>query len=349
MQAASADYGDSLICASLEMAYDSTMRVAILILLTSLRWASGQTNETAIDFKAVADTAQQWAQANLDKDFLRTLETMDREPVAKFLQKYATTLRGDSVLDLTQLKGNAVTVLPLLDASETTQPYAAWLRSRWDYFDVAEKFKIIALALPKPEPGQPVVPLPNPTFQAAQEIWAIKVSPRQLPKNAEKYLPQLKKIFAAERVPEALIWLAEVESGFDERAKSPAGAVGLFQLMPATAKSYGLSLSPLDERKQIEPAAQAAAQHLRRLYKIFGDWRLVVAAYNCGEGTVQKALSRSEPKTYAAIAAQLPAETQLYVPKVEATILQCEGMVLQKLKAITTARNEANPAVMDPR
>ena len=108
--------------------------------------------------------------------------------------------------------------------------------------------------------------------------------------------------------------------------------------MPATAKSYGLSLWPFDERKQVEPAAQAAAQHLRRLYKIFGDWRLTVAAYNCGEGTVQRALQRYQTKSYASIATHLPAETQMYVPKVEATILKREGVVLQKLKMTIATR-----------
>jgi membrane-bound lytic murein transglycosylase D len=319
---------------------DMKFLVAIFILSTFVRLAPAQTNEPTIDLNAVLDTAQQWAQDNLDEDVLRVLETVDHEKVADFFQNYQEYLSGDSVLDLAQLKANSTTVLPLLDAHEATQPYAAWLRSRLDYFDVAEQLKRLAPPAPKPVPGKPVTPLPNPTFQAEQEIWTTKLAPRPLPKGADKYLPQLKKIFAAEHVPEALVWIAEVESGFDARAKSPAGAAGLFQLMPATAKSYGLSLWPFDERKQVEPAAQAAAQHLRRLYKIFGDWRLVVAAYNCGEGTVQKALQRSKTKTYAAIATRLPAETQMYVPKVEATILHREGLALQKLKTTTLAQDE---------
>ncbi|MBW8865431.1 MAG: lytic transglycosylase domain-containing protein, partial [Verrucomicrobia bacterium] len=173
---------------------------------------------------------------------------------------------------------------------------------------------------------------PNPTFKVEQEIWVKKVAPRPWPKAAKELVPQLKPIFASERVPEELVWLAEVESGFDASAESPAGALGMFQLMPATAKQYGLSLWPFDERKQTEPAARAAAKQLRRLYTQFGDWRLAVAAYNCGEGRVQKALSRYKTKSYERIATHLPAETQMYVPKVEATISLREGASLQKLK-----------------
>jgi membrane-bound lytic murein transglycosylase D len=322
------------------MGYTADMKflVAISILSASIRLASAQTNEPTIDLNAVLDTAQQWAQDNLDEDVLRVLETVDHEKVADFFQNYQNYLAGDSVFDLAQLKTNSTTVLPLLDAHEATQPYAAWLRSRLDYFDVAEQLKKLAPIAPKPVPGKPVAPPLNPTFQAEQEIWTTKLAPRPIPKSAEKYVPQLKKIFIAERVPVALVWIAEVESGFDTRAKSPAGAAGLFQLMPATAKSYGLSLWPFDERKQVEPSAQAAAQHLRRLYKIFGDWRLTVAAYNCGEGTVQRILQRYQAKSYASIATHLPAETQMYVPKVEATILKREGVALQKLKFSTTAQ-----------
>ncbi len=132
-------------------------------------------------------------------------------------------------------------------------------------------------------------------------------------------------------MPAELVWLAEVESGFDARARSPDGAVGMFQLMPATAKNYGLSLWPFDQRRQPEAAALAAAEYLHALHNQFGDWRLAVAAYNCGAGTVQKLLEDYHAKSYARIATHLPAETQMYVPRVEATILHREGRELEKL------------------
>ena len=102
----------------------------------------------------------------------------------------------------------------------------------------------------------------------------------------------------------------------------------MFQLMPATAQNLGLSLFPFDQRKQPDPAARAAANYLRYLHDQFGSWRLAVAAYNCGEGTVQRALKRYKASSYERIATHLPAETQMYVPKVEATIQQREGATL---------------------
>jgi membrane-bound lytic murein transglycosylase D len=135
-------------------------------------------------------------------------------------------------------------------------------------------------------------------------------------------------------VPEQLVWLAEVESSFDRRAQSPAGAAGLFQLMPDTAKRFGLSLWPRDQRFQPEPSATASAQYLKQLHDRFGDWRLALAAYNCGEGTVQKLLTRYKTQSYDGIAEHLPAETQMYVPRVEAVIQQREGAKLEQLSTL---------------
>ena len=307
--------------------------VAILIVLMTAAMARAQTNEPALDVDVggMLDAAQQFAQENLDDDVLQALGEVDRDQVENFLNRYEEFLQGDYVLDLTQLKGAANTALPLLEAHEETQPYAAWLRARLDYFDVAEELKTNAPS-PQPVPGTNSPPVQiNPSFAAEQEIWIKKVSPRPWPKGAEKFVPKLKSIFTAERVPDELVWLAEVESGFDTRARSPAGALGMFQIMPATAKDLGLSLWPLDQRKQVEPSARAAAKYLRQLHQQFGDWRLAVAAYNCGPGTVQRVLRRYKTKNYAGIATRLPAETQLYVPKVEATIQKREGRALQKL------------------
>lgn len=305
----------------------------IIVLLAAIVWPSfAQTNDAPLDIGDLIDSAQQFAQDNLDDDVLKALQNVDRTKAEDFLSHYQDYLKGDYVLDLAQLKDGANTVLPLLDAHEETQPYADWLRARMDYFDVADEMK--KLAPPKPPPGtNPPAPLPNPPFTVEQEIWIKKVSPRPLPKGAE-IVPKLKIIFTAEHVPEELVWLAEVESGFNARARSPAGAVGMFQIMPATAKDLGLSLWPLDQRKQVEPSARAASKYLFQLYQQFGDWRLAVAAYNCGQGTVQRALKRYGVTNYERIATHLPAETQMYVPKVEATILHREGAGLDKLKSI---------------
>ena len=102
--------------------------------------------------------------------------------------------------------------------------------------------------------------------------------------------------------------------------------------MPATARRYGLKTTwPFDQRLKPEPSARADAQYLRHLHSQFNDWRLALAAYNAGEGTVQNLLTRHKAATYDAIATHLPAETQLYVPKVEAALLRREGVKLSQL------------------
>src|SRR5206468_2744142 len=144
----------------------------------------------------------------------------------------------------------------------------------------------------------------------------------------KSYVSSLKPIFVNRKVPPELVWVAEVESSFDPRARSPAGAAGLFQLMPATARRYGLRTWPLDQRFKPEPSAGAAAQYLKYLHGHYNDWRLALAAYNAGEGTVDKLLARHKAKSYDDIARHLPAQTQLYVPRVEATLLRREGLKL---------------------
>lgn len=302
-----------------------------LLLVGACVVAPAQTNDTEVDADAVMDAVQQFAQENLDPDVLQALQSVDRDKVEDFLNHYQEYLQGDYVLDVAQLKDSANTVLPLLEAHEETRPYAAWLRERLDYFEAANELK--PTTPPQLPPGIPLPPPVNPPFAAEQEIWIKKVTPRPMPKGAAELVPKLKKIFAREHVPPELVWVAEVESGFDARARSPAGAVGLFQLMPETAKEHGLHIWPRDERRQPEPAARAAAQQLRQLYRQFGDWRLAVAAYNCGAGTVQRSLDRNHAKDFSGIATHLPAETQMYVPKVEATVLHREGLELETLKA----------------
>src|SRR6185369_392977 len=116
------------------------------------------------------------------------------------------SLQGEYVLDLAKLKEAATIVLPLLEAHEETQPYAAWLKSQLDYLDVAEELRRAAPP-PKIVPGQPPKPLPNPAPEAERKIWVHKVSTRPLPRGAELLVPKLKPIFESESVPTELIWI----------------------------------------------------------------------------------------------------------------------------------------------
>ncbi|MEP6662340.1 MAG: lytic transglycosylase domain-containing protein, partial [Verrucomicrobiota bacterium] len=219
-------------------------------------------------------------------------------------------------------------ILPLLKQFEETQPYAAWLETRLDYFSVSEKLRRQAA---RGTTNNIRLPEPSPVVQ--RKIWVEEIKGHALPPLAFKQVPQLKKIFAAEKVPTELVWVAEVESSFNPKARSPAGAAGLFQLMPATARAQNLSVGLLrDERLDSEKNARAAAQYLRKLHQRFGDWRLALAAYNGGESRVAELLQKQKAKNFDAISGKLPVETRLYVPKVEATLRQREGVDLSALK-----------------
>jgi membrane-bound lytic murein transglycosylase D len=276
--------------------------------------------------------AEQWANENLDPNVLQLLQGADEQRVGQMLTNLQKQFQGDYVLDLAALKDAARAAVPLLENYEETLPYALWLKTRLDYLDVADDFRRLTPP-PKVTSGQTPRPVPNPTPQKERDVWTTKLSKSAWPENAKTYVPRLKPIFTEENVPPELVWVAEVESSFDPRAKSPAGAAGLFQLMPATAQRYGLRTTwLLDQRVQPEPSARAAAQYLHFLHTRFKDWRLALAAYNAGEGRVQELLTQHKARTYDAIATYLPAETQMYVPKVEATVLRREGVRLSELK-----------------
>jgi len=302
----------------------------ITALSAPLVWA--QNKEETITLEDVISTAQQWAEETLDTNALKVLQSADEEKAKQLLADVQRELQGEYVIDLAWLKETAKTVIPLLEKYEETYPYAVWLKTRLDYLEVADQFRFI-VPPPQVRPGESPKNPPNPPPQKEREIWITRLSQRPLPKTAQPYIPRLKPIFAAQGVPPELVWVAEVESSFDPRARSPVGAAGLFQLTPATAHRYGLKTAwPWDERLKPETSARASAQYLNYLPARFKDWRLALAAYNAGEGTIEQLLARYKAKSYDAIATHLPAETQLYVPKVEATLLRREGLKLAELQ-----------------
>ena len=130
------------------------------------------------------------------------------------------------------------------------------------------------------------------------------------------YMPIFEEALDAYNLPLELKYLPIIESALNPSAVSRAGASGLWQFMLATGKMYGLdSNSLVDERRDPIKATWAAARYLKELYAIYGDWNLVIAAYNCGPGTINKAIRRANGKTdYWDIYNLLPKETRGYVP-----------------------------------
>lgn len=130
------------------------------------------------------------------------------------------------------------------------------------------------------------------------------------------YYPMFEQELDRQGMPLELRHLAVVESALNPHAVSRAGATGLWQFMFATGKMYGLKVtSYVDERRDPEKATAAAAQYFKRMYASYGDWLLVIAAYNCGPGNVNKAIARSGgKKTFWEIRKWLPRETRGYVP-----------------------------------
>ncbi|MBK3333055.1 transglycosylase SLT domain-containing protein [Persephonella atlantica] len=139
--------------------------------------------------------------------------------------------------------------------------------------------------------------------------------------RANFYLPMIKSVFKKHGIPEELAYLPAIESAFDPYATSPSGAAGLWQFVRITGKRFGLRInSRVDERRDPYKSTIAAAKYLKYLYRMFGRWDLVLAAYNCGEGCVQRKL-RSASNDFWDIKYRLPKQTREYVPKFFAMVL----------------------------
>ena len=166
-----------------------------------------------------------------------------------------------------------------------------------------------------------------------------KHNPRQLAslqRKAEYYFPIFEDILAQYNLPLELCYLPVIESALNPQARSHMGAAGLWQFMPATGKKYGLEVNSLvDERMDPIRSTEAACKFLSNLYSVFNDWNLVIAAYNCGPGNVNKAIHRAGGKRdFWSIYPFLPKETRGYLP---IYIAACYAMNYAQLHGICPA------------
>jgi membrane-bound lytic murein transglycosylase D len=136
-------------------------------------------------------------------------------------------------------------------------------------------------------------------------------------KRSGRYRELITGILTEERVPQEMIYLAQAESGFLPRAVSHKAAVGMWQFVQARGRQYGLTQTRhTDDRLDPEKATRSAARHLRDLYEKFGDWYLALAAYNCGDGCVERAVQRTGYADFWELRRRnaIPKETSNYVP-----------------------------------
>ncbi len=169
----------------------------------------------------------------------------------------------------------------------------------------------------------------DPRARGAIAIWL---------KRSGRYRALVESILQKKSLPRDLVWLAMIESGFDPAIRSPAGAVGMWQFMPETGKSYGLPQDRwVDERMNVELATVAAADFLSDLYRRFSSWELAIASYNMGYGGMLSALRKYNTNDFWALTqteGSLPWETTLYVPKIIAAAIVAHNLKVFGLEAV---------------
>jgi membrane-bound lytic murein transglycosylase D len=142
-------------------------------------------------------------------------------------------------------------------------------------------------------------------------------------RRSGQFMSMARKIFREEGVPEDIVWLGQVESGWRAKAYSSAAASGLWQFIPGTGRNFGLRQTAwIDERNGFEKATRASAKYLKFLANRYnGNWELAIAAYNTGEGNIDRAIQRAGRADFWAVYPYIAQETRNYVPNILATIL----------------------------
>jgi membrane-bound lytic murein transglycosylase D len=158
-----------------------------------------------------------------------------------------------------------------------------------------------------------------------QEQWYVSRPDyiQRMTERSRKYLFHVVEELERRNMPTELALLPFIESAFNPQAVSSARAAGMWQFMPATGQYFELKQNVFrDDRRDVLASTKAALDYLQKLYGMFGDWQLALAAYNWGEGNVQKAIAKNQaagkPTDFESLAELMPAETRNYVPKLQA-------------------------------
>src|ERR1051325_1762000 len=201
--------------------------------------------------------------------------------------------------------------------------------------DLQDAYAKILARSDKPAPNAPVVdveaaasiPIPqHRTIDSALRLFTVdmKESIQKSLIRSARYRALIDKALSDQQLPKGLAYLPVIESAYSTTLTSRAGAHGIWQFMPETAREYGLRVDWwVDERDDPERSTRAAAAYLKDLYRMFDDWSLALAAYNCGPGRVRDSLDANGATTFWELldASALPKETRGYVPTFFATLL----------------------------
>lgn len=297
---------------------------------------SATSGDSSSELDQLYQTGQQLFETFAPPEVKAQYEFPTKEQWNAFAAKLQAALQSDSFQGLADYAPPARAALTTLRNLGADDELADWLEQRLDEAEAARQIQSAATPPPSPPissppaPPRPGTPMVRPRIPY-YDLWLSRVRTRPVPVGAAVLMPSLQTAFADEGVPESLAWVAEAESSLNPNARSPAGAKGLFQLMPDTAKNLGLSTFLPDERTNPEKSAHAAARYLHELHDRFGSWPLALAAYNAGAGRVSRALMARHANDFAAIADTLPAETRMYVPKVCALISVRTGKSIASL------------------
>lgn len=268
---------------------------------------------------------ESWGVGRIEPDSLRRIDTLSISTDVVDTIQYST-----NAVDSLTGSVNVVDSIPLSYLEQLDRYYIDWYSRKQDsitYVDSAyltETLKSVtscsdSLYLIRMDSLQSAIPLSfNDIVRNYIELYTLK-RPLQVATmlgSSEYYFPIFEAALDAEGMPLELKYLPVIESALNPRALSRVGACGLWQFMYSTGKMYKLEITSfVDERRNPYLATQAAVKYLNDLYAIYGDWILVIAAYNCGPGNVNKAIRRSGGKrNYWDIYYYLPRETRGYVP-----------------------------------